>query len=434
MGPRTLLLLPWFICACVATTGGDDAGTASDGGVEETLLPPTRVEPRYLAFQIFEGNDDPAIPFDSVVHLTATTKIAAVVQDIVTAIGTTGSGRSRLAFILGPISPDHTDTEVGQLIDDGFALATALNVAVGFHLDDSMFWSRRGDLMADGSNVERVDWLGPLSTGMKLDWAHPPAKMCLNAPTIRAETTRRARQVIGQKIATHVAALQAAGRPELFAGVIAGWETHVGQDAVTSTRVGFCALSNLGFSATAPPPNFDDAIAQVVGDFINLWAAGLVQGGISPDRVYSHVAFVSRTKYERLKSQGVNVPPTYDLLVDLAPSSQRPSIAFGQNHRPGFSTYPDLGTFEQIQEELATHGNPPWASSEGTNLLPGSAVGSSGFGMETYLARAFNHGAALVNVFSWGVGGPSVKKTDPFRIVTEGDEALAAYRKFLNQP
>jgi hypothetical protein len=42
----------------------------------------------------------------------------------------------------------------------------------------------------------------------------------------------------------------------------------------------------------------------------------------------------------------------------------------------------------------------------------------------------FNHGATLVNVFSWGIGGEANKNMS-FRVVTEGEEALQAYRKFL---
>lgn len=50
--------------------------------------------------------------------------------------------------------------------------------------------------------------------------------------------------------------------------------------------------------------------------------------------------------------------------------------------------------------------------------------------METYLVRMFNHGATLVNIFAWGIGGEANRHMD-FRVVTEGPEALAAYRKFL---
>jgi hypothetical protein len=48
-------------------------------------------------------------------------------------------------------------------------------------------------------------------------------------------------------------------------------------------------------------------------------------------------------------------------------------------------------------------------------------------GMEDYLARMFNHGATMTNVFGWGVGD----KATVFRRATESDEAVAAYRKFL---
>ena len=105
-------------------------------------------------------------------------------------------------------------------------------------------------------------------------------------------------------------------------------------------------------------------------------------------------------------------------------------MAFGKHHRPGFSTYPQPGLFDEIYEELARHKQVGWASCEGTNLQLGSGPGQSGMTMETYLAKMFNHGATLVNIFSWGIGGEAKKNMD-FRVVTEGEEALRAYRKFL---
>ena len=105
-------------------------------------------------------------------------------------------------------------------------------------------------------------------------------------------------------------------------------------------------------------------------------------------------------------------------------------MAFGKHHRPGFSTYPQPGLFDDIYEQLARHHQVGWASSEGTNLQLGSGPGQSGMTMETYLAKMFNHGATLVNIFSWGIGGEAMKNMD-FRVVTEGEEALRAYRKFL---
>jgi hypothetical protein len=407
---------------------------ACGGEAEEPLQPLTGDETRYLAFQVFLGTGETWMPWVDVVRYTPKDKVAATVQDIVATIGMRGTGKAKLAFVVGPIAPDHTDLEAVQSIDDAFAIALEMNVAVGLHLDDSMFWSRRPDLMGNPANVEKVDWAGPASTGLELDWARPPAKMCLNAPAIQAEVTRRARMVIGPAIAQHVAALEAKGQGQLFAGVIAGWETHMGRDVASDLRLGFCALGNRGFSPNNLPPDVNAEVAAIVSEHIDRWADGLVQAGVAPDRVYSHVAFLPRARFDRFATDG-KVPPgvRYEDVVDSATSTQRPAVAFGAKHRPGYTTYPELGVYDQIYAEVASHGGVAWASSEGTNVLPGQAAGSSGIGMEAYLARGFNHGAALIDVFSWGVGGPSVKTSSPFRLVTEGDEALAAYRKFLRQ-
>ena len=107
-----------------------------------------------------------------------------------------------------------------------------------------------------------------------------------------------------------------------------------------------------------------------------------------------------------------------------------PSVAFGNQHRPGFSTYPQPGLFEDIYEAVAKHKPTGWASCEGTNMQPSSGPGQTGMNMETYLAKTFNHGGTVVNIFAWGIGGEAMKNMD-FRVVTEGDDALRAYRKFL---
>lgn len=65
---------------------------------------------------------------------------------------------------------------------------------------------------------------------------------------------------------------------------------------------------------------------------------------------------------------------------------------------------------------LKRHGDPAWASVEGTNVVPNGVAGEPT--METYLGRMFNRGAVLVNIFAWGVG-PS-----------EGPDAIAGYRAF----
>jgi hypothetical protein len=104
-----------------------------------------------------------------------------------------------------------------------------------------------------------------------------------------------------------------------------------------------------------------------------------------------------------------------------------PDVAFGATHRPGFSTYPDADILEEIYAALASNGNPPWASAEGTNVDIQGPPQIPEEGMEDYLARMFNHGATMTNVFGWGVG----PRGNPFREATERAEAVAAYRKFL---
>ena len=103
-------------------------------------------------------------------------------------------------------------------------------------------------------------------------------------------------------------------------------------------------------------------------------------------------------------------------------------MAFSSAYRPGFSTYPEGATLKEVQAVLARHGSPGWISAEGTNVSPTSMPGEPN--METYLGRMFNHGAVMVNVFAWGIGGGAMRNNF-FRQATENPEALASYAKFL---
>jgi hypothetical protein len=212
-------------------------------------------------------------------------------------------------------------------------------------------------------------------------------------------------------------------QPELFAGVIAGWETMIGQDFQTGKYLGYRAMLNRGFTREQPPTDPDLEREKVVQEFIEHWAAGLAAAGVPQQKIYSQTTFFSRRSFDL----GGNKEITYSQHNHFAP----PSVAFGEHHRPGFSTYPQPGLYDQIYQELAAHHQVAWSSSEGTNLQLGSAPGQSGMNMETYLAKMFNHGATLVNVYSWGIGGDANRNMS-FRVVTEGEEALQAYRKVLN--
>ena len=391
-------------------------------------------ETRYLAFQIFTCDPDPRIPMSGqgmkpLGSLPDHNSPRDYIEDIKRRIGTVGDQQTRLAVMLGLLCFDHGDAEITRFIELGFSLALETEVAVGFHLDDSMFWARRKDLWSDVNNVEALDWDGTPCNGRRLDWqtgpgATPeaaPPQMCFNSEAIEREVRQRS-ALLGKAIQAGVDRLRQLKRPELFAGVIAGSETMIGQDFKTGKYLGYRALMNRGFSREHPPKDLDVEREKVVQEFIELWTEGLAAAGVSPQKIYSHTAFFPRRAFRI----GDNKETTYSQHNNFAP----PSVAFGTHHRPGFSTYPAPGRFDDIYEELAKHKQAGWASCEGTNLQLGSGPGQSGMTMETYLAKMFNHGGTLVNIFSWGIGGEANKNMS-FRVVTEGEEALQAYRKFL---
>src|SRR5579871_3398930 len=225
-----------------------------------------RTETRYLAFQVFTGALDPAIAIgDSGMQplgpMPSQDKLNAFVQDIVHRIGSVGDSHTRLAVIFGPLAFDHSDAEIRRLIAAAFAIALQQKVAIGFHLDDSMFWARRSDLWRNPDNVEWMDWNGTRTTGRRIDWGPQPKKippqMCFNSTAIQAEVRRRATTVIGKAIKAGVDQLRRQGKEDLFAGVIAGWETQIGQDFDTGRSLGYHALTHRGFSASHPPHDID---------------------------------------------------------------------------------------------------------------------------------------------------------------------------------
>jgi hypothetical protein len=440
---RIVLLL--MCCGIVSPACADDTGLSRpqslDRSGQDTKSSASagtgKVEGEtcYLAFQIFtyfspdpkvarllsSGHPEPLLP--------GRPALRDYIQDIKQRIGTVGTGPTHLAVMLGPLCFEQTDADCAKFVELAFDLALETDVAVGFHLDDSMFWARRKDLWNDLKNVEALDWEGTPCTGRRLDWqtgpgAKPdaaPPQMCFNSPVILREVQQRA-SLIGKAIQAGVKKLRDRQRAELFAGVIAGWETMIGQDFKTDKYLGYRALLNRGFSREHPPQDLDRERESVVREFIDHWAKALVEAGVAPEKIYSHTAFLSRRAFKI----GGNAASNYSQQNHFAP----PSVAFGKFHRPGFSTYPQPGLFDDIYEELSQHIQTGWASSEGTNLQLGSGPGQSGMNMETYLAKTFNHGGTLVNIFSWGIGGEAMKNMD-FRVVTEGEEALRAYRKFL---
>jgi hypothetical protein len=378
-------------------------------------------ETKYVSFQVQTGLYGYASQFHPAPGHFALSKgqMEEFVHDVVKAIGMTGDARNKLAFAVGPLCFDMSDSETSQFIHDAFAVARENDVAVAFHIDDSISWGERKDLLSNPDNIETADWKQIPSTGRRADWGRTPTKfppqMCFNSPEIQTAVKARA-ALIGAEVKKELDALKTSGKEYLFAGVIAGWETQMGRDFDTDRSLGYRALSHRGFSESNPPKDLDLERVSVVKEWMELWANSLHAGGIPREKLFCHIVFTSQgLDPKHLKTGGGS---------KFSPSE----VAFNSAYRPGFSTYPEGATFKQIFAVVAEHGSPGWISGEGCNVSPTGMPGEPT--METYLGRLFNHGAVLVNVFSWGIGGEAMRNNF-FRRATENPEALAAYGKFL---
>jgi hypothetical protein len=372
---------------------------------------------RYLMFQVFTVAASP----EQAMGATGTLKevlarevLQAFVRGIKDRIGSTGDRRRKLGFVPGPLALDHSDRQVERLIRDSFAIARTLDMAVAFHVDDSMFWSRHPGLQNGDGHVEWTDWTGTRNSGRRVDWGPEPAKiapqLCFNSmPVVKAVRERAA--LIGKEVSRELGLLRQEGREHLFAGVIAGWETMLGRDFASGHATGFCALANKGYTREQPPADIELARAGVIKEFMELWAGTLGLAGVPKHLIYNHIAFTA----QGLAGNRQEHPPG--------------DTAFSDAYRPGFSTYPAPGALAEILALVVQQGSPPWASVEGTNVVPNGVRGEAT--METYLGRMFNHGATLVNIFSWGVG-PEDAARNPFREPTQGQQAMAGYRLFLS--
>jgi hypothetical protein len=340
------------------------------------------------------------------------TETVKIVDEILESLeGLRGDGKTRhLGFAWGPLTLDQTDDEVREIIREAFRIADEKEVAVAFHIDDSMFWRRRSDLWRDAKNVEWTDWQGTVHPQRYVEWALGPKlapQMCYNSPAIRKEISRIAREVIGAEVNKGIAALKARRKEHLFAGVIAGWETlladfstygaqdprfveQMKRDGSPRVRIGYNALTNLGFSQTNPPKDIQRELDKVVHDWAEFWAKELNQAGIPKERVYTHFA-------------------------------SRDWKAFNSCSRPGFTVY-DMGSLAAVYQTLAQNGGLHWAMSEGTNL----DEAAQGVTWEAYLGGIFNHGGTLATIFAW-----HEKEGSPYGRATNSKGAVAAYKKFL---
>ena len=425
-----LTILIFFLI--MLATGCNRASTAEPTKVEaepKVTLPESKVadlpetkESKYLMFQLMTGLFGYAGSQPTPGHFALNkAQLESFVHEVVKAIGTTGDDRHKSGFTVGPLCFNMSDAETRQFIHDAFAVARENDVAVALHIDDSMSWGERKDLLSNPDNIETADWKQIPNTGRRADWGPTPTKfppqMCFNNPDIQAAVKKRA-ALIGAEVKKETASLKTSGKDYLFAGIISGWETYIGRDFDTGRPLGYRALSHRGFSAAKPPKDPDMERVHIVKEFMELWANSLHAAGVPHEKIFCHIAFTS---------QGLRAPDTQESYAQKEQFSL-PEVAFSSAYRPGFSTYPEASTMKEIHAVLVQHGSPGWISAEGTNVSPSGMPGEPT--METYLGRMFNHGAVMVNVFSWGIGGEAMRSSF-FRQATENPEALAAYAKFL---
>ena len=405
-------------------------------------------EIQYLIFQLFTYAPSPegiTQPFDG-------KDIRKNIDDILEAVGNNkGDGKTRqLGVSIGPLALDHTDEELRTMIRESFQIAEEKNVAVAFHIDDSMFWINRKDLWSDPKNVEWTDWDGTIHPQRYVGWINIKLapQMCYSSPTLRAVIKHIAKDVIGAEIKKGIDGLSRSHKEHLFAGVIAGWETHLADPSyigktddaannlkIVRKRIGYCSLTNSGYGASNPPDDFDKALEEVLNNWIDLWTNSLFLSGIPKDRIYSHIAFPPKEMFTtsfigQIKEQTGLDDFSYSAMVGHA----MPYVGFTANARAGFSVYPSLlkangteATFANIYNELERQGNQHWALAEGTNTAVGS--GAVGISWEQYLTNFFAHGASLVNIFAWQ---EPIDSGGPYGKATKSKEAVEAYRKFLS--
>lgn len=395
---------------------------------------PAQTGPKYLLFQI--GTADTAIlGHPETPHVAPKADIARQVEEIVSHIGQVGDHvKAQLGVVVGPMSWDLTDDQLRSTIRNAFEVAEDKDVAVGFHIEDSMFWNKRKDLWSDKNNVEWSDWKGTVVPHRLIGWAGngapilaPP--MCYNSPAIQKEATRLARDVIGAELKKGVDHLKSVGKPYLFAGVIAGWETRMQDDSHhPAVYYGYCALKNLGFSEDKPPADIDEALQGVVRDWVILWTKGLRDAGLAREKVFTHIAFPGENP-EQVLAQLRRVYEAPSLLRDFYKNSDPNVTAFNDFSCPGFSVY-GAGNYPSLHRILSSHGSPPWGVAEGTAITLADAFRGGARPvtptMERYLAGVFNHGGTFVNLFGW-----NTRSGERIGNATTGLDAIGVYREFL---
>jgi hypothetical protein len=380
--------------------------------------------PQYLLFQFFLGGPDPPT---GIYHKNRSKDdILRMARDAANAARPARRDPNRiLGFAVGPIAMDQGEDDARSVIRDAFDIAWETDMAVALHLDDYMFWAQAR--LPDGrllrgveGTTEWKDWLETPAQGLEIGWL-PNVKLapqiCYESPKVKEFATYWTKDVIGQEVKRQFDRFVQAGKAKLFAGIIAGWESNL--------AYGYCSLWHLGYSAQNPPADFDHEREQVLQRHIERWAKGISDAGIPRDLIFTHLAPIPKRDYDKLTAM---LPRSRIREIPQSTAFRAFWTAFNPYSSPGFGGYlGDDDRYKDIYEAVRTYGRGSWAMAEGTNVILGAPPKRSPLAWETYLARSFNHGARIVDLF----GGFQGEGAGEFGRSTESEQAVAAYRKFL---
>ncbi len=383
---------------------------------------------QYLAFQVFaSGSTEPTGDLQGLNPFISDEQLEDFFQAVQSKIGSADLPCRKTAVIIGPIALDFSNSEISNLIDLSFELANKYDIAVGFHIDDGMFWANRTDLWQNPENIEWIDWDETPNTSRYVDWVggRLAPMMCLNAPEVKA-AVKDFMSNIAESIKSNLDELSP-GTEYLYAGTIVGLEPSLDKDRDTQKSSGYHALFNRGFNASNLPEDIDQERVEILQEYIEWMAEPLLNVGLPVSKTYAHIVFLSKAYYD----YAITVNPDFGKQSYKELNSfSVPEVAIGKNYTPGFSTYPQTPPAKLFDEIYDVVKNATWASAEGANVFLAMPPTSSDYTMESYLARHFNHGCTLLTIFAFNLRGDPF--TDAINDASEGAEALDAYKKFLN--
>ena len=408
----------FFVTLIAMGTGCSDKSSVAPGH-------PDSDSTQYLAFQLFiSGSTEPAGDYKGLNGFISPEKMEDFFSAVHTEIGASSTAYRKPAIMIGPIALDFSNADIARLINKSFELAIRYDIAVGFHIDDGMFWANRPDLWKNPENVEWIDWKGTPNNSRYVDWV--PTRlaplMCFNAPLVKM-AVKEFMSNIATTIKSNLNQLASSKKEYLYAGTIVGWETSIDPDRDTKMPSGYHALSNEGFGPNNLSDDIDQERGKILRSYIEWMSEPLMETGLPINKTYSHIGFIPGKFYDSLAF----INPSFGKRsYSEVNNFSMPEIAFGKGYTPGFSTYPLTGILEEIHDLTK---NTNWASAEGTNRIPDMPPVTSGFGMESYLARHYNYGCSLVTIFAFHLQGDYF--IDALNDASEGPDAIAAYKKFL---